>query len=212
MQLYFQAFSTVIPKAGERPILTPDPWPGFSIGLSNCRPHRRGEIMIRSAESARLSEDRRQRLFAPEWHDVDRRDAGGGEIRAKRSPPSRPWPSSSSSEILPGPSITSDADLIQDFRKRLRHGLPSGLDLPHGPDARAPWSTRACFHGLEGLCTVLSRRRPARHRRLDLSRSLINVISGNTNAAVHHDRMEGRAMVLEDQEIALFLGTSGDLS
>ncbi|TGV32279.1 choline dehydrogenase, partial [bacterium M00.F.Ca.ET.168.01.1.1] len=33
MQLYFQAFSTVIPKSGERPILTPDPWPGFSIGL-----------------------------------------------------------------------------------------------------------------------------------------------------------------------------------
>ncbi|TIM62627.1 MAG: choline dehydrogenase, partial [Mesorhizobium sp.] len=49
MQLYFQAFSTVIPKSGERPILTPDPWPGFSIGLSNCRPSSRGEIMIRSA-------------------------------------------------------------------------------------------------------------------------------------------------------------------
>ena len=53
MQLYFQAFSTVIPKTGERPILTPDPWPGFSIGLSNCRPSSRGEIMIRSAEPAR---------------------------------------------------------------------------------------------------------------------------------------------------------------
>ena len=63
MQLYFQAFSTVIPKSGERPILTPDPWPGFSIGLSNCRPTSRGEIMIRSSQSARLSEDRRQRLF-----------------------------------------------------------------------------------------------------------------------------------------------------
>ncbi|TIT73573.1 MAG: choline dehydrogenase, partial [Mesorhizobium sp.] len=49
MQLYFQAFSTVIPKGGERPILTPDPWPGFSIGLSNCRPSSRGEIMIRSS-------------------------------------------------------------------------------------------------------------------------------------------------------------------
>ncbi len=49
MQLYFQAFSTVIPKNGERPILTPDPWPGFSIGLSNCRPTSRGSIMIRSS-------------------------------------------------------------------------------------------------------------------------------------------------------------------
>ena len=62
MQLYFQAFSTVIPKAGERPILTPDPWPGFSIGLSNCRPTSRGgdDPLKRSARAA---EDRRQRLF-----------------------------------------------------------------------------------------------------------------------------------------------------
>jgi choline dehydrogenase len=50
MQLYFQAFSTVIPRPGERPILSPDPWPGFSIGWSNCRPKSRGEIMIRSAD------------------------------------------------------------------------------------------------------------------------------------------------------------------
>src|SRR5690606_23361352 len=50
MQLYFQAFSTVIPKRGERPILSPDPWPGFSIGLSNCRPTSRGTIMLKSAD------------------------------------------------------------------------------------------------------------------------------------------------------------------
>ncbi|WP_457299153.1 GMC family oxidoreductase, partial [Phyllobacterium sp. P5_D12] len=49
MQLYFQAFSTLVPKNGERPILTPDPWPGFSIGLSNCRPTSTGSIHIRSS-------------------------------------------------------------------------------------------------------------------------------------------------------------------
>ena len=65
MQLYFQAFSTVIPKTGERPILTPDPWPGFSIGLSNCRPTSRGEIMIRSADPLGSAEDRGQRLSRP---------------------------------------------------------------------------------------------------------------------------------------------------
>ncbi|MCE3590572.1 GMC oxidoreductase, partial [Escherichia coli] len=45
----FQAFSTVRPREGERPILTPDPWPGFSIGLSNCRPTSVGSIHIRSS-------------------------------------------------------------------------------------------------------------------------------------------------------------------
>lgn len=42
MQLYFQAFSTWLRKAGERPLLTPDPFSGLSIGLSNCRPTSRG--------------------------------------------------------------------------------------------------------------------------------------------------------------------------
>ena len=50
MQLYFQAFSTLIPRDGERPLLTPDPFPGMSIGLSNCRPTSRGEITLNSAD------------------------------------------------------------------------------------------------------------------------------------------------------------------
>ena len=32
MQLYMQAFSTLIPKDGERPLLTPDPFSGLSLG------------------------------------------------------------------------------------------------------------------------------------------------------------------------------------
>ena len=50
MQLYLQAFSTLLPKAGERPLLTPDPFPGLSIGLSNCRPTSRGHIHINTPD------------------------------------------------------------------------------------------------------------------------------------------------------------------
>ena len=80
MQLYFQAFSTVIPKTGERPILTPDPWPGFSIGLSNCRPSSRGEIMIRSKNPLDYPK------IVPNAFSTERRrrrDAGGREIPAQ---------------------------------------------------------------------------------------------------------------------------------
>ena len=80
MQLYFQAFSTVIPKTGERPILTPDPWPGFSIGLSNCRPSSRGEIMIRSKNPLDYPK------IVPNAYSTERRrgrDAGRGEIPAQ---------------------------------------------------------------------------------------------------------------------------------
>ena len=45
MQLYFQAVLDRHPASpASAPILTPDPWPGFSIGLSNCRPTSRGSI------------------------------------------------------------------------------------------------------------------------------------------------------------------------
>ncbi|AMY69294.1 hypothetical protein [Frigidibacter mobilis] len=50
MQLYMQAFSTLLPRAGERPVLTPDPFPGLSLGLSNCRPTSRGRISLHSAD------------------------------------------------------------------------------------------------------------------------------------------------------------------
>ena len=45
-----QAFSTLIPRAGERPVLTPDPFPGMSLGLSNCRPTSRGRIDLASPD------------------------------------------------------------------------------------------------------------------------------------------------------------------
>jgi choline dehydrogenase len=50
MQLYMQAFSTLKPKPGERPILSPDPYSGMSLGLSNCRPTSRGSIHIKSPD------------------------------------------------------------------------------------------------------------------------------------------------------------------
>ena len=63
MQLYMQAFSTLVPKAGERPLLTPDPFSGFSLGLSNCRPSSRGFIEIKISRSPATSAHCRQRLF-----------------------------------------------------------------------------------------------------------------------------------------------------
>ena len=63
MQLYFQAFSTLMPRGGERPLLTPDPFSGLSIGLSNCRPTWRGTIRLRSADPLRASGDHGQCVF-----------------------------------------------------------------------------------------------------------------------------------------------------
>jgi len=49
-QLYFQPLSYTRAPVGSRPLMRPDPFPGFQLGVSPCRPTSRGEIAIRSAD------------------------------------------------------------------------------------------------------------------------------------------------------------------
>jgi choline dehydrogenase len=183
MQLYFQAFSTVIPKSGERPILTPDPWPGFSIGLSNCRPSSRGEIMIRS-KSPRDYPKIVANAYSTE-QDVAEMLAAVKFVRTLASMPA--MAENIVEEILPGPSITSDTDLIQDFRSRSGTVYHPVSTCRMGPDAtRAVVDPRLRVHGLSGL------------RIIDASIFPDN-ISGNTNAASIMTGWKGAEMVLEDQ-------------
>ncbi|MER8843543.1 GMC family oxidoreductase [Mesorhizobium australicum] len=182
MQLYFQAFSTLIPKNGERPILTPDPWPGFSIGLSNCRPSSRGQIMIRSsnpldypkivANAYSTNADVTEMLDAVKFVRKIASMPAMAEIIAE--------------EVLPGPSIRSDADLITDFRKRSGTVYHPVSTCRMGPDpSRAVVDPRLKVHGLEGL------------RIIDASIFPDN-ITGNTNAASVMTGWKGAELVLED--------------
>ncbi|TIV94949.1 MAG: choline dehydrogenase, partial [Mesorhizobium sp.] len=184
MQLYFQAFSTVIPKSGERPILTPDPWPGFLIGLSNCRPSSRGEIMIRSSNPRDYP-----RITANAYStnaDVDEMLAAVKFVRRIAAMPA--MAEIIEEEVLPGPSIQSDADLIQDFRKRSGTVYHPVSTCRMGPDAaRAVVDPRLKVHGLEGL------------RVIDASIFPDN-ITGNTNAASILTGWKGADLVLEDHK------------
>ncbi|MER9874832.1 GMC family oxidoreductase N-terminal domain-containing protein [Mesorhizobium sp. M0195] len=184
MQLYFQAFSTVIPKSGERPILTPDPWPGFSIGLSNCRPSSRGEIMIRSA-NPRDYPKIVANAFSTEADVVEMLAA----VKFVRKIASMPAIAEIiEEEVLPGPSITSDADLIQDFRKRSGTVYHPVSTCRMGPDAaHAVVDPRLKVHGIQAL------------RVIDASIFPDN-ITGNTNAAAIMTGWKGAELVLEDQK------------
>lgn len=183
MQLYFQAFSTVIPKNGERPILTPDPWPGFSIGLSNCRPSSRGEIMIRSANPHEHPRIVANALSTES--DVAEMLAAVKFVRKIASMPA--MVEFIEQEILPGPSIQSDDDLIADFRRRSGTVYHPVSTCRMGPDpARSVVDPRLRVHELQGL------------RVIDASIFPDN-ISGNTNAASIMTGWKGAEMVLEDQ-------------
>ena len=89
-------------------------------------------------------------------------------------------------EILPGPSVTSDADLIQDFRKRSGTVYHPVSTCRMGPDASgAVVDPRLRVHGLEGLRIVDASIFPGN-------------ITGNTNAASIMTGWKGAQMVLED--------------
>ncbi|MGE0500096.1 MAG: GMC family oxidoreductase [Rhizobiaceae bacterium] len=182
MQLYFQAFSTVLPRPGERPILSPDPWPGFSIGLSNCRPTSRGSIHIRS------SDPREQpRIVANAYStNADVQEMLDAVKFLRRMAATKAMSAVIEAEVLPGPSIQSDEDLILDFRKRSGTVYHPVSTCRMGPD---PLETvvdpRLRVHGIEGL------------RVIDASIFPGN-ITGNTNAASIVTGAKGADLVLED--------------
>lgn len=182
MQLYFQAFSTVIPKNGERPILTPDPWPGFSVGLSNCRPSSRGEIMIRSANPRDYP-----KIVANAYStegDVAEMLAAVKFVRRIAAQPA--LAEIIEEEVLPGPSVKSDEDLIGDFRKRSGTVYHPVSTCRMGPDpSRNVVDSRLRVHGITGL------------RVIDASIFPDN-ISGNTNAASIMTGWKGAEVILED--------------
>jgi choline dehydrogenase len=148
MQLYMQAFSTLLPKAGERPILSPDPFSGMSLGLSNCRPTSRGEITLKSADPFM-----HPRIVANAYSthtDVEEMLAAVKFIR--RIAAQEPLKSLIAEELRPGPQVQSDDELIADFRSRSGTVYHPSCTCRMGPDpASSVVSPELKVHGAEGL-------------------------------------------------------------
>lgn len=114
MQLYFQAFSTLLPRDGERPILTPDPFPGMSLGLSNCRPTSRGHIRIASPDP-----EVHPKIVANAFstdHDIQEMLLAVKYLRLLAA--QGPLAGLIAEELRPGASVASDEGLVQDIRER----------------------------------------------------------------------------------------------
>ncbi|MGB8812607.1 MAG: GMC family oxidoreductase N-terminal domain-containing protein, partial [Paracoccaceae bacterium] len=182
MQLYMQAFSTLLPRVGERPLLTPDPFSGMSIGLSNCRPTSRGHIRINSADGM-VHPTITANAFSTD-HDVAEMLLAVKFLRtlAKQPALSRLI----AEELRPGPSMVSDAALIADFRNRSGTVYHPSCTARMGVDAATSvLDARLRVHGVAGL------------RVIDAS-SFPNLIAGNTNAPSILMGWKGAQMVLAD--------------
>lgn len=182
MQLYMQAFSTLIPKEGERPLLTPDPFPGLSLGLSNCRPASRGAIAIASSDPKR-----HPKIIANAYgtdHDVREMLAAVKFLRTIAA--QEPLKSLMAEELRPGPKVQSDADLIADFRQRSGTVYHPSCTCRMGPEPQsAVVDARLRVHGLGGL------------RVCDAS-VFPNLIAGNTNAPAMMVGWKGAELILAD--------------
>ncbi len=180
MQLYFQAFSTLLPKAGERPILSPDPFSGMSIGLSNCRPTSRGSVHATSTDPKK-----QPRIINNAYgteHDVAEMLKAVKFIRriAEQSP-LRPL---IVEELRPGPQVSSDEDLIHDFKQRSGTVYHPSSTCRMGNDANSSVvSPKLEVHGIEGL------------RVCDAS-VFPNLIAGNTNAPAIMVGWKGAELIL----------------
>jgi len=181
MQLYMQAFSTLIPKAGERPILNPDPFSGLSLGLSNCRPSSTGEVMISSPDP--LAHPRISFNAYSTNSDVEEMLAAVKFLRKIAA--QEPLKGLMAEELRPGPAINTDEAMINDFRQRSGTVYHHSCTCRMGPDAATSVVDAGLrVHGVEGL------------RVCDAS-VFPNLIAGNTNAPAMMVGWRGAEIMLE---------------
>jgi choline dehydrogenase len=180
MQLYMQAFSTLVPKVGERPLLTPDPFSGLSIGLSNCRPTSRGWLKIRSSDPFAAPQIVGN-AYSTE-HDVTEMLAAVKFIRKIAA--QGPMASVIAEELRPGPDVSSDADLIVDFRARSGTVYHPSCTCRMGDVV----DSKLRVKGVDGL------------RVCDAS-AFPNLIAGNTNAPAILMGWKGAEVILADRGV-----------
>ena len=182
MQLYMQAFSTLIPKAGERPLLTPDPFSGLSLGLSNCRPSSTGEVLIKSPDPMthpKIS-------FNAFGTERDLAEMLAAVKFLRQIAVQQPLAGLMAEELRPGPACRSDDELIHDIRQRSGTVYHHASTCRMGPDpAASVVDPRLRVHGVAGL------------RVCDAS-VFPNLIAGNTNAPAMMVGWKGAEIILKD--------------
>jgi choline dehydrogenase len=168
VQLYFQAISTHEAKSGTRPLTGPDPFPGFSIGLSNCVTTSRGSISLASADPFAQPAIRPNSLATAQ----DRQDVLDGLHLLRRIAAQPAMAEVIVEELAPGPLVVGDDAMLADFRARCGTVYHPSCTCRMGPDAdSAVVDAQLRVHGLEGLRVVDASIFP-------------QLISGNTNAPV----------------------------
>ncbi|WP_422037022.1 GMC family oxidoreductase [Roseibium sp.] len=186
MQLYFSPVSYTKAPKGKRPLMNPDPFPGFLLGMQPTRPTSRGHIALRSGDPFDTPEIHPNSLSTN--HDLTEMIEGCRLLRQIAESPA--LQEIIEEEISPGPAVQSDEEILEDVRNRCSTVFHPVSTCRMGPDdMENVVDHRLKVHGLEGLRIVDASIFPT-------------VTSGNTNAPAIMVGEKGSDMILEDTRAA----------
>jgi choline dehydrogenase len=182
MQLYFSPLSYTRAPKGKRPLMSPDPFPGFLLSAQPCRPESRGHLEIRSPDPFEAPRIVPNSLATD--HDIAELVEGARFLRTLAATPS--LAAVIAEEMHPGPRVQTREQIVEDIRERCSSVFHPVSTCRMGPAPReAVVDHRLRVHGIEGLRIVDASVFPA-------------VTSGNTNAPVIMLAERGADLVLED--------------
>ncbi|MEZ5812054.1 MAG: GMC family oxidoreductase N-terminal domain-containing protein [Rhizobiaceae bacterium] len=166
LQLYFSPVSYTRAPPGTRPLMSPDPFPGFLLGYNPCRPTSTGTLRIRSPDPFEAPEMRPNYLSTE--HDRALMIAGARLMRKLATTPA--FTDVIEAAIRPGDDIVADEQILAYAADNAWTVFHQCGTCRMGSDpAASVVDPRLRVHGIEGL------------RVADAS-VFPDITSGNTNA------------------------------
>ena len=182
LQLYFSPLSYLRAPTGERPLMNPDPYPGFLLSAQPCRPTSRGFVQLRSADP--LAPPRIVPNALATEHDMEELLEGARFLRQLAATPA--MTAVIAEELRPGPSVQSRDGMIADIRRRSSTVFHPVSTCRMGSDASSNVVDAALkVHGIAALRVVDASVFPT-------------LTSGNTNAPTIMVAEKGADLILAD--------------
>ena len=182
LQLYFSPLSYTRAPKGTRPLMNPDPFPGFLLSAQPCRPASRGRVEIRSANPR--DPPRIMPNSLDSVRDVDDLVHGARLLRALAT--TRSLSAVIAEEMHPGAHVQTREQIVEDIRERCSSVFhPVGTCRMGADPGDAVVDHRLRVHGIEALRIVDASIFPS-------------ITSGNTNAPVIMVAEKAADLVLED--------------
>lgn len=186
MQLYFSPVSYTKAPKGKRPLMNPDPFPGFLLGIQPTRPTSRGHICLRSSDPFDPPEIHPNSLSTN--RDLTEMIEGCRLMRKIAESPA--LQSVIDAEITPGPAVQSEEEMLEDVKNRCSTVFHPVSTCRMGPDEKENVvDCRLKVYGVDGLRVVDASIFPT-------------VTSGNTNAPAIMVGEKGADLILEDTKAA----------